>query len=111
MIASGWVVYAAVYAGFAVRDTLAPLLAWFLVYGLYFGLTEGTEKALIADLAPVSRAAFAFGVYNAVLGVGALPPASSSASCGARSVRLPRSASARRCRSSATALLFIVVRR
>jgi MFS family permease len=72
VIAIGWVVYAAVYVGFATANTLGPLLAWFLVYGLYFGLTEGTEKALIADLAPVPARGFAFGVYNAVLGVGAL---------------------------------------
>ena len=72
VIAIGWIVYAIVYAGFAVVDDLIPLLALFLIYGLYFGFTEGTEKALIADLAPVSRRGFAFGVYNAVLGAGGL---------------------------------------
>jgi MFS family permease len=68
VIAIGWIVY----AGFAVVDDLVPLLALFLLYGLYFGFTEGAEKALIADLAPVSRRGFAFGVYNAVLGAGGL---------------------------------------
>jgi MFS family permease len=72
VIAIGWIVYAIVYAGFAVVDDLVPLLALFLLYGLYFGFTEGAEKALIADLAPVSRRGFAFGVYNAVLGAGGL---------------------------------------
>lgn len=72
VISIGWIVYAAVYLAFAVTSTLVPLIAWFLVYGLYFGLTEGTEKALVADLAPVDRRGFAFGVYNAVLGVGGL---------------------------------------
>jgi len=48
------------------------LLAWFLVYGLYFGFAEGTEKALVADLAPADRLGFAFGVYNAVQGLGTL---------------------------------------
>ena len=51
---------------------LSALLAWFLVYGFYFGFAEGTEKALVADLAPASRRGFAFGIYNAVQGVGAL---------------------------------------
>jgi len=72
VIAIGWIVYAIVYAGFAVVDDLIPLLAFFLLYGLYFGFTEGAEKALIADLAPASRRGFAFGVYNAVLGAGGL---------------------------------------
>jgi MFS family permease len=72
VIASGWLVYAAVYAGFAASRSLAASLAWFFMYGVYFGFAEGTEKALVADLAPPSRRGFAFGVYNAVLGLGAL---------------------------------------
>jgi len=72
VIAIGWLVYAAVYAGFAVSATLPALLAWFLVYGFYFGFAEGTEKALVADIAPASRVGVAFGVYNAVTGIGAL---------------------------------------
>jgi MFS family permease len=72
VIAIGWIVYAAVYAGFALSSTLIPLLAWFLVYGFYFGFAEGTEKALVADLAPAARRGLAFGIYNAVQGIGAL---------------------------------------
>ena len=72
VIAVGWIVYAAVYLGFAVSTSLGPLLTLFLVYGLYFGFTEGTEKALVADLAPPARRGFAFGVFNAVQGLGGL---------------------------------------
>ena len=43
-----------------------------MIYGLYFGFAEGTEKALVADLAPEARRGFAFGVYNAVQGIGSL---------------------------------------
>jgi MFS family permease len=72
VISAGWLVYAAVYVGFAFSESLVSLLTWFLVYGFYFGLTEGTEKALVADLAPASRRGYAFGLYNAVIGIGAL---------------------------------------
>ena len=72
VIALGWSVYAAVYAGFAASTTLAALLSWFLVYGFYFGFAEGTERALVADIAPPGRRGFAFGMYNAVQGFGAL---------------------------------------
>jgi len=65
-------VYAAVYAGFAVSHALPALLAWFLVYGFYFGLTEGTEKALIADLVPSASRGTAFGLLTAVQGIGSL---------------------------------------
>jgi MFS family permease len=72
LIAAGWIFYSAVYALFAFVDAAALLIATFLSYGIYFGLTEGVEKAWIADLAPVSRRATAFGYYNAVIGLGAL---------------------------------------
>ncbi len=55
MIAAGWIVYALVYGGVRlVRHRRRSLVAIFLVYGVYFGLTEGVEKAWIADLAPAS---------------------------------------------------------
>lgn len=72
VIALGWITYAVVYAGFAVSTTLSALLIWFMIYGLYFGFAEGTEKALVADLAPASKRGMAFGIYNAVSGIGAL---------------------------------------
>ena len=72
VIAIGWLVYAIVYGGFAISTTLPALLTWFMVYGFYFGFAEGTEKALVADLAPASRRGTAFGIYNAVSGFGAL---------------------------------------
>jgi MFS family permease len=72
MIGLGWIVYALVYAGFGFFDTPALVIAVFLSYGLYFGFTEGVEKAWIADLADASERGTAFGYYNAVLGVGSL---------------------------------------
>ena len=72
MIGLGWIVYAFVYAGFGVFDTPALVIAVFLSYGLYFGFTEGVEKAWVADLAHESQRGTAFGYYNAVLGVGSL---------------------------------------
>jgi MFS family permease len=72
VIGVGWAVYALVYAGFARSTSLEGLVGWFLVYGIYYGLAEGTEKALVADLAPAAMRGTAFGLYNGVLGVGAL---------------------------------------
>jgi MFS family permease len=72
VIGTGWLLYAAVYAAFALTDSAPALVAVFLVYGLYFGLTEGVEKAWVADLAPVAARGNAFGIYNALIGFGAL---------------------------------------
>ena len=69
-MALGWLVYAGVYAAFAATDSAPILVAVFLIYGLYFGLTEGVEKAWVADLAPAAARGNAFGIYNALLGFG-----------------------------------------
>jgi MFS family permease len=72
LIVAGWGLYAIVYVGFAITQSLAGLLAWFFVYGIYFALVEGSEKALVTDLTPPHLRGTAFGWYNAVLGFGAL---------------------------------------
>jgi MFS family permease len=72
IIATGWLVYAAVYGGFAMATSPPALVALFLVYGVYYGLTEGVEKAVVADFAPVEARGTAFGAYHAVIGIGAL---------------------------------------
>jgi MFS family permease len=72
LIAIGWVVYALVYTGFAVSTTLTALVTWFMVYGVYYGCVEGTERALVADFALPSQKGSAFGIYNGVAGIGAL---------------------------------------
>ncbi len=73
LIVAGWGLYAAVYAGFA--QATDPWHAWALfgVYGVVFGLTEGAEKALVADLVAPPRRGTAFGWYQATVGVAALP--------------------------------------
>lgn len=73
LIAAGWLVYAAVYFLFGRAGQTWHAWALFAVYGIYFGLTEGVEKALVADLVPKDRRGAAFGWYNLAIGIGALP--------------------------------------
>ena len=73
LIVSGWVLYAAVYAGFAFVSN--PISVWilFLIYGIYFGLAEGAEKALVADLVRPEQRGTAYGLYNLAFGITVLP--------------------------------------
>lgn len=71
-IVAGWLLYAAVYAGFAFAQSTVAVVSLFLVYGLFFGLTEGPEKAVVAELTPPDARGTAFGFYNAAIGVGVL---------------------------------------
>ena len=72
-ITVGWAVYALVYLGFALASTSWQAWALFATYGLYFALTEGVEKAFVADLAPPDQRGVAFGLYNFVVGLAVLP--------------------------------------
>ena len=70
---AGWLLYAAVYIGFARAGAAWQAWVLFGIYGIFFGLTEGSERALIADLVGTARRGTAFGWYNLAVGVGALP--------------------------------------
>jgi MFS family permease len=73
LLVAGWAIYAAVYLGFGLTGAVWQVWALFAVYGLYFGATEGVEKALVADFVPADRRGTAFGFYNLALGIAALP--------------------------------------
>ncbi|MDT5295502.1 MAG: hypothetical protein QOJ76_2382 [Acidobacteriota bacterium] len=73
LIVSGWLLYAAVYLGFAYVSTAGAAWALFLIYGVYFGLAEGAEKALVADLVRPEQRGTAYGLYNLAFGVTVLP--------------------------------------
>ena len=73
MIAGGWLFYALVYAGFAFATSTLAVVLLFVVYGVYFGLTEGAEKALVADLVPAEKRGTAYGLYNLAISITVLP--------------------------------------
>jgi MFS family permease len=73
LIVSGWLLYAAVYAGFAFVTSAISVWILFLIYGIYFGLAEGAEKALVADLVRPEQRGTAFGLYNLAFGITVFP--------------------------------------
>ena len=73
MIVGGWIVYAMVYLGFGLADTVWHIWVLYILYGLYYGLAYGTSKAMVADLVPNEMRGTAYGTYNAVLGIIDLP--------------------------------------
>ena len=73
LIVSGWVLYAAVYAAFAFVTNAVSVWTLFLIYGIYFGLVEGAEKALVADLVRPEQRGTAYGLYNLAFGITVFP--------------------------------------
>jgi len=69
LIIGGWLVYAAIYLGFALAGTGWHVWALYAIYGVYYGLAYGTAKAMVADIVPEELRGTAYGTYNAVLGI------------------------------------------
>jgi MFS family permease len=72
VVTTGWSLYAASYLGLALVHSVPATLAVMAFYGLYHGLSEGAERALLASLAPPESRGRAFGLYYALSGVAAL---------------------------------------
>lgn len=73
IIIAGWLVYGFVYLGFAYASSHLHIWILFIIYGLYFGMTDGVEKAFVVDLVPQQLRGTAFGLYNFTIGISALP--------------------------------------
>ena len=69
MVLAGYVMFAAVYLGFALSGSGWTLAALFAFYGLYIAATEGTSKALIGRAIPTGERASALGFYYTAIGL------------------------------------------
>jgi MFS family permease len=69
LIIGGWIIYAAIYLGFALAGKGWHIWALYAIYGVYYGLAYGTAKSMVADIVPAELRGTAYGTYNAVLGI------------------------------------------
>ena len=73
VIVAGWSFYALLYAGFALATAVWHIWLLYALYGLYYGAVEGTAKAFVADIVDKEQRGTAYGWYNAIIGMAALP--------------------------------------
>ena len=73
VVAAGWLVYAVIYVLIALAREPWQVWAVLGAYGLYSGLTEGGEKAMVAALAPLGRKGGSFGAFHFITGVATFP--------------------------------------
>lgn len=72
-ILGGWLIYVGVYLAFALATSAWQAWGIFLIYALFYGLTEPSEKKLVADLVRGERKGRAYGWYNFAIGIATLP--------------------------------------
>jgi MFS family permease len=108
-LVGAWFFYAAFYA--AAPHVTTPLAFALLVvaYGAYYGLAEGSERALLAEQAPASMRGRAFGAMHAVTGLAVLPANLLFGLLYARHVALAFGVSAA-CAAGAAVLLLVFVK-
>ncbi len=73
LIIGGWIAYGLVYLGLALSHAGWHVWVLYGLYGIYYAATEGAARALVADFVPVERRGTAYGLYNAAIGLAALP--------------------------------------
>ena len=73
LILVGWLIYGLLYLGFALVAEAWQMWLLYGLYGIYYGAVEGSARALVADLVPSEKRGTAYGVYNAAVGILALP--------------------------------------
>jgi MFS family permease len=75
LLIAGYALYAAVYIAFGFISRSSSHLLWIFwpIYGIYYAMTEGVEKAFVADIAPANSKATALGFYHTIIGIGLLP--------------------------------------
>jgi len=73
LIIGGWLVYAAIYLGFALAQEGWQVWVLYVAYGLYYGMSYGTANAMVADLVPENLRGTAYGTYHATIGILAFP--------------------------------------
>ncbi len=73
LMLAGWTIYGLVYLGFALSKTGVQIWLLYGFYGIYYALTDGVAKALVADTIPQEQRGTAYGYFNAAIGIAALP--------------------------------------
>jgi MFS family permease len=73
LLVLGYFCYGLVYLGFGLARGFGSYWLLFAIYGVYIGVTEGVEKALVSDIATVESRATVIGLHAALVGIGLLP--------------------------------------
>lgn len=73
VLTAGYLMFAAVYLGFAFVTEKWMLVIVFALYGFYMAMVAGVERAFISEIAPPDLKGTMLGVHSTLVGVALLP--------------------------------------
>jgi MFS family permease len=69
----GYVLFAITAIALLFTSQLVPLIIVFILYGIFFGMIDGVQRAFVVDLAPADLKGTALGTFYTATGLIALP--------------------------------------
>ncbi len=73
VLAAGYLVFAVTSFGLIFVSDIWGILLFFVVYGVFYAMIDGVQRAFVVDLAPGHLKATALGTFHTAIGLVALP--------------------------------------
>ena len=73
VLIAGYLLFAVTSLGLMFTSNIYTILIFFAIYGLFYALIDGVQRAFVVDLAPENLRATALGTFHTAIGVVALP--------------------------------------
>ncbi len=73
VLLAGYLLLGVTFLGFALQQSVATLVIFFILYGLIYAFVEGAQRAFVSDMAPEDIRGTALGTFHTAVGLVALP--------------------------------------
>ena len=73
VLSAGYVLFGITSLGLIFTSNIYSILLLFVIYGIFYAMIDGTQRAFVVDLAPEHLKATALGTFHAAIGLVALP--------------------------------------
>ncbi|MFO7677109.1 MAG: MFS transporter [Thermoplasmatota archaeon] len=73
IIISGYILFSIACVGLVFTNNVLLLVIMFVLYGLFYAMVDGVQRAFVVDLSPKQLKATALGTYHTSVGLAALP--------------------------------------
>ena len=73
VLSAGYVLFGITSLGLVFTSNIYSILLSFVIYGIFYAMIDGAQRAFVVDLAPEHLKATALGTFHAAIGLVALP--------------------------------------